>query len=221
MTRTNQTRAAALTIAVIAALAVACLPATTAQTAPALSGDPVPALAALPIRPEDTTAVYERDQWGDWATHGDGCDTRELVLTDQGTGTTPGPDCRPVCPDAPVGPACWVGPYDGAELRDPSRVHIDHRVPLAEAARSGAAGWTGRQREQFYNDTNNLVAASAESNTSKGDDDPGRWQPPNRAVWCDYATRYVTTKDTYGLSVDPAERAALAEMLATCDRRTS
>lgn len=184
-------------------------------TTPTVAAPAPGLLAVLPVTPEDTTAAYDRDEWGDWAAHGRGCDTRELVLTDRATApTVAGKACRPLCPA--TGPACWLSPYDGKPLRDPARVHIDHRVPLAEAARSGAAGWTAEQRETFYNDPANLVAASASSNTSKGDDDPGRWRPADQTVWCGYATAYVTTKDTYSLSVDPAERDALAAMLATC-----
>ncbi|HEV7647631.1 MAG TPA: HNH endonuclease family protein [Actinophytocola sp.] len=209
---------------VLAALAVlttsGCDP-TAALPAPAAGAQSArPGLAAslsvLPVRPEDATAPYDRDEWGDWASHGHGCNTREVVLTAQGHGTRPGPGCRPVCPTS--GPACWTSPYDGARLRDARRVQIDHRVPLGEAARSGAAGWTRAQRQRFYNDPANLVAASVHSNTSKGDDDPARWRPTNRAAWCDYATAYVATKHTYGLSVDRAERDALAAMLATCRR---
>jgi hypothetical protein len=186
-----------------------CLPTLEPPAATAPGG----ALAALPVRPEDTTTPYDRDQWGDWANHGHSCDTRELVLTDQGHHTTPGAACRPGCV---LGSVCWLSPYDGARLRDPADVHVDHRVPLAEAHRSGAADWTREQRERFYNDPTNLVAASAESNTSKGDNDPAHWRPTNHAVWCDYATAYVATKDTYGLAVDPAEHDALAAMLTTC-----
>ncbi|MGH3876498.1 MAG: HNH endonuclease family protein [Actinophytocola sp.] len=212
------------TMTVLAALAVltasgcdptAALP-TPAAGAQSARPDLAASLSALPVRPEDTTAPYDRDEWGDWASHGHGCNTREIVLTEQGHGTQPGSGCRPVCP--PSGPACWTSPYDGARIRDTRRVQIDHRVPLGEAARSGAADWTRAQRERFYNDRNNLVAASVHSNTSKGDDDPARWRPTDRAAWCGYATAYVTTKHTYGLSVDRPERDALAAMLATCRR---
>jgi hypothetical protein len=214
------------TLAVLAVLTTGCdptaaLPSPTpgpavdvpADVARSAAGD-LAALSALPVTREDTTADYDRDEWGDWANHGHGCNTRELVLTEQGHGTRPGRSCRPVCP--PSGPPCWTSPYDGAALRDPARVQIDHRVPLGEANRSGAANWTRAQRERFYNDRTNLVAASVHANTSKGDNDPARWRPTQRAAWCAYATGYVATKHTYRLSVDPAERDALAAMLATC-----
>jgi hypothetical protein len=189
-------------------------PAAGTPTSPTPLGSTAPVLEALTVAPEDTTTAYDRDQWGDWSSHGHGCNTREIVLTEQGHDTRTGPSCRPVCPAS--GPACWTSPYDAARIRDTRRVQIDHRVPLGEAARSGAAGWTRAQREQFYNDTHNLVAASVHSNTSKGDDDPARWRPTNHQAWCDYATGYVATKHTYRLSVDTAERDALAAMLATC-----
>ncbi|MCT2587784.1 HNH endonuclease family protein [Actinophytocola gossypii] len=195
-----------------AALAVTgCLP--TLTTTPNAAGETA-ALDVLPVHPENTTAPYDRDAWGDWTSHGRGCDTREIVLTEQSTGTRPGADCRPVCPA--TGPACWHSPYDNVRLRDPSQVHIDHRVPLAEAHRSGGADWTEGERERFANDPANLVAASASSNTAKGDGDPTRWKPDNVAEWCGYATAYITTKHTYRLSVDRRERDALAAMLATC-----
>jgi hypothetical protein len=183
---------------------------TAAGPAPA-ARDP---LGALPVRAEDTGAHYRRADWGDWSGHGGGCDTREVVLRDQGRNVKPGKGCRPTCP-ADVAP-CWVSPYDGAELRDPAGVQADHRVPVKEAVRSGARTWDRAQRERFYNDPANLVAVSAHANTSKGDKDPARWRPSNRDTWCAYATAYVATKHTYGLTVDPAERDALVSMLATC-----
>jgi hypothetical protein len=214
-TKATSTTTASAVLAALAILTTTGCDPTNLLTDPATGGSSPPVvLSRLTVAPEDTTAPYHRDGWGDWASHGHGCNTREIVLTEQGHGTRPGKGCRPVCP--PTGPACWTSPYDGARIRDPRRVQIDHRVPLGEAARSGAASWTRAQRERFYNDPANLVAASVHSNTSKGDDDPARWRPTNRAAWCGYATAYVATKDTYRLSVDHEERDALAAMLATC-----
>ncbi|MFL6144909.1 MAG: HNH endonuclease family protein [Labedaea sp.] len=220
-TRLTNTLTSTLTT-VLAVLALAgCQPATgaTPDTAPQ-PATPVAAsaarnlLAALPVRAEDTGAHYRRADWGDWTQHGRGCDTREQVLRDQGRGVTVGAGCRPGCP-ANVAP-CWVSPYDNTPLRDPVAVQIDHRVPLKEAVRSGARTWNQQQRQRFYNDPTNLVAVSAHANTSKGDKDPGRWRPSNHATWCAYATAYVATKHTYGLTVDPAEHDGLVSMLATC-----
>jgi hypothetical protein len=66
---------------------------------------------------------------------------------------------------------------------------IDHVVPLAEAWRSGAAAWNADQRERFANDLVDpqLIAVSASSNRSKGDQDPAEWKPPRRVTWCLYS----------------------------------
>jgi hypothetical protein len=55
---------------------------------------------------------------------------------------------------------------------------------LAEASRSGAAGWPADRRAAFYNDLDNLVAVSSRSNESKSDRDPGAWRPTDQASWC-------------------------------------
>jgi hypothetical protein len=166
-------------------------------------------LAALPVRAEDTGAHYNRDEWGDWTTPRGACSTRVVILQQQGGNVTVGKGCR-------VRSGTWTSPYDGLVLTDPAGVQIDHRVPVKEAARSGARSWTPDQRQRFYNDHANLVAVSAKANTSKGDRDPGRWTPVKRDAWCAYATGYITTKTTYGLSVDKRERDALASLLNTC-----
>jgi hypothetical protein len=180
-------------------------------------------LATLAVRVPDTGAHYRRADWGGW-THTGGCDTRETVLrrdavpgtahtattsTNGGSAHRSGTGCRIVT-------GRWVSPYDQMVITDPHLVQIDHRVPVKEAAESGARTWTAAERARFYNDPNNLVAVSAHANTSKGDRDPRTWRPANRGDWCHYAAGYVATKHTYRLAVDPPERAGLAAMLNTC-----
>jgi hypothetical protein len=70
----------------------------------------------------------------------------------------------------------WLSYYDGKTVTDPSRLDIDHMVPLAEAWDSGAAEWTAERREAYANDLgaeHSLVAVTAKSNRSKGDKDLG------------------------------------------------
>jgi hypothetical protein len=190
-------------------------PAPVAGSAPASSTSSASVqLGELAVRAEDTGAHYRRADWGDWSYVGDGCDTREVVLREQGHGVISGKGCVPVCPQG--APPCWVSPYDGLALDFRGDVQLDHRVPIKEALRSGARGWNFEQRDRFYNDHANLVAVSVHANTSKGDRDPGRWRPSNRDGWCSYATGYIATKHTYGLSVDQGEHDALVDMLRTC-----
>jgi hypothetical protein len=97
-------------------------------------------------------------------------------------------------------------------------VDIDHVVALAEAWRSGAAEWTTDRREEFANDLDNsqLMAASASSNRSKGDQDPADWQPEVDSFHCTYARMWIGSKHAWELSVDTDEVTALETMLDTC-----
>ncbi len=118
----------------------------------------------------------------------------------------------------------WRDPYSGAllqltdarDLAQAEEVQVDHVVPLAEAYRSGAATWTARRRLLFANDEANLVAVSAPSNETKGDQDPARWLP-HRPARCAYARVWVDVKTRWGLSIDAAERSALVRVLASAD----
>jgi hypothetical protein len=81
----------------------------------------------------------------------------------------------------------WTSAYDGKILDAPTKVEIDHLVPLADAWRSGAATWTDARREAFANDLDRpeLVAVSTASNRAKGDQDPSSWRPQVTGAWCD------------------------------------
>lgn len=199
-------------------LTVAALLAATLTTTPAAAHAATPRqqLAALTVHTEDTGAHYNRADWGAWTTV-TGCSTRERVLrrdADPGT-VLVGLRCT-------VTAGRWVSLYDDVTVTaDQPRLiarelQIDHVVPLAEAQRSGARGWTRAQRVAYYNDVRNLRAVTAHSNTSKGDSDPPRWAPPARGSWCWYATAWIRVKTAYRLTVDAAERARLRAMLDTC-----
>ena len=84
----------------------------------------------------------------------------------------------------------WVSPYDGRGYRDPTKLQIDHLVPLSEAWKSGAYRWTNTTRQRFANDLgygNSLIAVTSRENMSKGDRSPGsgfhRSGPTSAATW--------------------------------------
>jgi DNA uptake protein ComE-like DNA-binding protein len=195
-------------------------PSTTTTSPASTSSAPAPSTAAtsmldlLAVVPEPSRSGYDRDLFPHWSdTNGSGCDARQDTLAAQVIGL-PQVDLFDRCV---IIEGDWHSIYDGVtHSGSPSELDVDHVVALAEAWDSGASTWSRERRRAFANDPRNLVAVTASSNRSKGDRDLGEWRPAQRSAWCVTATMTVETKAAYGLSVDAAERAALAEMLALC-----
>jgi hypothetical protein len=169
------------------------------------------ALDALTVAAWGSMAHYSRDRFPHWVSQGHGCDTRDVVLQRQGQGVVSTPECG-------VTAGTWFSAYDGKTVTDPHSVDIDHMVPLANAWRTGAAGWTDDKRSQFANDLTRpqLLAVTLSSNRSKGDQDPSQWKPPNQDFWCAYAEDWVAVKSYWKLTVTAQEKDALLVMLETC-----
>ncbi|MHC3474396.1 HNH endonuclease family protein [Streptomyces sp. 7R007] len=167
-------------------------------------------LASLTVATEDRTG-YDRDLFPTWITISGTCNTREYVIKRDGTSVTVNSACTATS-------GSWYSQYDGVTTTDPSTFDIDHVVPLAEAWDSGADAWTTAQRQAFANDVTRpqLIAVSASSNRSKGDDDPAEWVPTRSAYVCTYVRAWVQVKYYYDLSVDSAEKSALQSYLANC-----
>jgi hypothetical protein len=153
---------------------------------------------------------YSREKFPHWNSAGSNCDVRDTVLKRDGTKVKVS-GCNVVA-------GTWVSVYDGDKLTDPGKVDIDHVVPLANAWRSGAAAWTTDQREEFANDLNDpqLVAVSASSNRSKGDQDPSTWKPEQTGSWCQYAQDWIVVKSKWKLTVTTQEKVELKKMLEKC-----
>jgi hypothetical protein len=165
----------------------------------------------LSVKAGLSMAGYSRDRFHIWASQGDGCDTRDVVLKRQGKGVKTTSDCR-------ITDGSWQSPYNLKTYTSPQSMDIDHVVPLGNAWLSGAKDWTDDQRKAFANDLTRpqLLAVDLSDNRSKGDQDPSQWKPPNHDFWCMYAEDWVTVKSYYKLSVTAAERSALDDMLGTC-----
>jgi hypothetical protein len=168
-------------------------------------------LASLTVQAEGPSTGYSRDLFPHWIDQGNNCNTREVVLKRDGTGVSVGSDCYPTA-------GRWYSVYDGVYVDSPADVQIDHIVPLAQAWRSGAAGWTTTRRQAFANDLTDpqLIAVSGSSNQSKSDRDPAEWMPPNTSVHCIYVREWIDVKYIFGMTVDQAEHDALASILAGC-----
>ena len=121
-----------------------------------------------------------------------------------------------------VASGTWIGPYTGEEFADPSKLEIDHLVPLANAHASGGWAWSKSRKRLFANDLSfagHLVAVHGPANQAKGKSGPEEWQPPAIGHWCQYAIDWITVKNSWELSATKAEVVALSEMLDTCEPR--
>ena len=178
------------------------------------------ALKQLEVAPAGSMSGYDREDfphWSDaqefgWDVSDSACDARDAALIRDGEDVEVGEGCD-------VESGRWLDPYTTRTYTDPLDIDIDHLVPLANAYRSGASKWDEAERERYANDPNNLLSVEDNANQEKGDKGPEAWKPPNRAIWCSYARRWVGVKADYALSVNPQEKAALREMLATCGKR--
>ena len=199
--------------------------ATTGAPAGAATRAAYRALRHLVVRPRPYgTEGYVRDAFGsDWVdTDGNRCNQRDDVLLRDAVPGTARVAQQGAC-DHDVLAGTWHDPYTGrtlhfTDLKDLAQaeaIQMDHVVPLAEAWVSGARRWSTAKRETFANDLGELLAVDGPTNMSKGDGDPASWRP-RQGYQCTYSRRWISVKARYGLTVDPAEKAALRQMLALC-----
>lgn len=151
---------------------------------------------------------YQRSQWKHWV--GSPCNTREAVLKGQGQGVKVDPStCKVLSGD-------WVDPYSNTPFTDPGALDIDHVIPLGYAAAHGGQAWSADMKQQFANDTSQLLAVSAKENRSKSDKGPGDYMPPNRDFRCTYSKMWVSTATKYGVSITKSDKGALEAGLRLC-----
>ncbi|MFD4592845.1 HNH endonuclease family protein [Streptomyces rubiginosohelvolus] len=171
------------------------------------------AIRKIPVAQEQRTG-YERDSFKHWVDEDDdGCPTRqEVLLAEAVTSPEQGDRCT-------ISGGTWLSYYDEAEVSDAKKLDIDHVVPLAEAWDSGAHDWTPERREAYANDLTaerSLVAVTAKTNRSKGDEDPAAWMPPAESAACTYLVDWTATKLRWNLSADETEQAALLDLAEPC-----
>jgi hypothetical protein len=158
-------------------------------------------------------AGYRRADFPTWTTTTNGCNTREAVLIAEATKKpTIGAGCR-------LTGGAWASPYDGVSVTDPSKLDIDHLVPLEDAWQSGAWRWSLATRTAYANDLGysaDLIAVTAHANRSKGDREPPDWLPEKASFRCAYEADWVAVEWRWHLSVSTTEKTWLASHLAAC-----
>lgn len=159
---------------------------------------------------------YVREEW---QPHGwddedhDGCDTRaEVLMAESSVPTTRRPNCT-------VLTGTWADPYTGQVFTAAADVQIDHLVALGDAAASGGWAWTAGRKQAFANDLADqwaLNATAGPENQRKSDYGPDRWMPPRAEFVCTYVYAYAAIKARWGLTVTPAQWAAIERTWANC-----
>ena len=174
-------------------------------------------LAHIDVAAESHHDTYDRDAWSHWNAGddpADGLNTRHEILAAQST-------CAPAIASGAVRAGCWHSVYDNVEITEPSDLHIDHIVALAEAHQSGGHAWDTDRRELFANDPSGLVAVTVETNMAKSAHDPSQWMPPHPGAHCDYLAAWTAIKAAWDLTMDTHEHTAIAEHISKCDTELS
>jgi hypothetical protein len=199
-------------------------PATTTAESPA-STTALSGLASLPVKGRAPLTGYSRTEfgpaWTDDVTVADGhngCDTRDDILRRDLTDVV----IRPGTSGCTVASGVLHDPYTNTVINftrgigTSAAVQIDHVVALGDAWQTGAQQLSMAVRTDMANDPLELLAVDGPANEQKGDADAASWLPPNTSFRCSYVAIQVAVKMKYHLWVIPAERAAIAQVLATC-----
>lgn len=168
---------------------------------------------------------YDRDEWKHWSNITSCWNVREQVLYDEAEkGSIVLLDSKNKKTDN-VKNACkiqsgtWKEFFSGKTVNDPSKLDIDHMIPLSYAAKQGGQSWDKKKKEKYANDLtyeNHLIAVDASANRKKGDQGPSNWKPSNKNYHCTYATSWITIAKNYQLPLPDADKKALRDMLKTC-----
>lgn len=215
-TSTSTSAPPAVTTTVAATTTTFVIPEGDLDDIPPVPTEPATALVdrLVVAEPHEPTPYRHKAFGGDWDYDPvSGCNTRERVLAQEsGPGLVVDDRCKPLT-------GTWISAYDGLTTNDPADLEVDHLVALAEAWRTGAADWTEDRRRAFYNDLDDpatLQAVSSRSNRSKQDSPPDRWLPEAHDARCAYVGDWVRVKHRWSLTVSPAEKVAIVQVLGGC-----
>lgn len=154
---------------------------------------------------------YNRADYPHWIIQNGKCDTRETVLANAGFASN-AKTCKAEAKDG----FTYTEPYSGKKVSDPSKLDIDHVIPLGYADAHGGHEWDTSKKQQFANDTSQLLAVDASANRKKGDKGPSEWMPSNKDYTCEYSTIWINTALKYGVSITDADKNALKTGIQSC-----
>lgn len=113
----------------------------------------------------------------------------------------------------------WEDPYTGKTFTNPSKLDIDHMIPLSYTANHGGQAWDAKKKEKYANVLNkpyHLVAVKAGANRQKGAKGPAAWKPSNKSYHCGYAVAWTNVASDWKLTLDQKDIKAIKGMMKTC-----
>ena len=169
-------------------------------------------LDRLPVRKETGARSFASSRFRHWidADHDRENTRTEVLKAESSTKVTQDRDRRVLL-------GRWNSVYDGRAVVTASALAVDHLVPLREAWVSGAAAWSAQKRRAYANDLGfgpSLLAVSKSAVRARAGRGPGAYVPPNPTYACGFVRDTIAVKHRWHLSVDPAEKRALATALA-------
>jgi|TARA_B110000211_G_scaffold55661_1_gene61946 hypothetical protein len=172
------------------------------KSQPALSSQSI--VASVPNGITIGSLAYNRKDWPHWVDADNDCqDARAEILIRDSKSEIKFKRNKP----CNVSWGEWLDPYTAQTFYKASDIDIDHIVPLAHAHEMGGKYWTRKQRREFANDFENLLAVEDNANQSKGMQPPYEWMPPNKSYHCEYIRKWKHIKNKYALKESVTEKA--------------
>ena len=107
------------------------------------------------------------------------------------------------------GISSWTDAYTGERILDAGKIHIDHRIPIDRAIRSGKFKKLG-DAQKFGGFLKNLVVTKGETNIAKGAKDLSQFTPSHEPE--KYAKGYGSVMSKLGLVMTHGEARAYKRM---------
>lgn len=175
---------------------------------------------------EAQNVSYNRKEWSHWATPkgSSSCwNTREEVLSKQGSKIvyldSNKKETKTKSKACSIKSGEWNDVYTGKKITDPSKIDIDHMIPLSYAAKHGGQGWDSSKKKDYANSLKtpyHLLAVDAGANRAKGDKGPSEWMPSNKAYQCNYVANWVAVSSEWGLTISKSDVATIKKTLKSC-----
>lgn len=160
---------------------------------------------------EANNASLDKSTYKHWSNVQDECDTREMILSQQGKSVQVNDKCRPISGE-------WVDQYTGNTIPDSNLVMVDHIVPIEYVNNHGGAEWDEYKKEMFANDLQNLATTSIEESNNKyaSGYDISSYKPSRQEYICYYSSTWIDMAEKYGFSITVNDRDAIKAGLNFC-----